>query len=279
MGVATEDCAAILAELQGILAACGSVAVACSGGVDSSLLVQVALMTLGPDKVLALYAQSELVQEEEDRRALGWLRTLGREQGLRFCVLPWQPLAVAAIRENGRMRCYHCKRQMLSLLQPLQRRSGMAVLVDGTNSDDLLEQRPGLRAARELGVRHPLAEAGCDKAHVRALSRRLGLPSWGLPSASCLATRIPVGMALEPRLLQRVAVLEATLETLGHRGCRARLQAEDLKSLVVETDPEDATALGAAAQERMRQALAVHGIVSLRCSMARKSRLGRSAPK
>ncbi len=265
----------MLAELQKTLAACGSVAVACSGGVDSSLLVQVALMTLGPDKVLALYAQSELVKEEEDRRALDWLRTLGREQSLRFCVVPWQPLAVAAIRENGRMRCYHCKRRMLSLLQPLQRRSGMAVLVDGTNSDDLFEQRPGLRAAWELGVRHPLAEAGCGKAHVRALSRGLGMSSWDQPSASCLATRVPIDMALEPRLLRRVAELEATLEALGHRGCRARLQEEDPKSLVVETDPEDASALGAAAQERMRQALAAHGIVSLRCSIASKSRLGR----
>lgn len=272
-GMVVNGRATALAALRRILAACDRVAVAFSGGVDSTLLLHIALMTLGPERVLALYARSELMKEEEDRRAMVWLRMLGQKRGLSFRVLQWQPLAEAAIRKNGPQRCYHCKRRLFSSLQALQYKHGMTVLADGTNNDDFLEDRPGLRAAQELGLRHPLAEAGFGKAQIRSLARKLGLPNWDLPSASCLATRIPVGMELQPRLLQRVALLEAELEALGHRGCRARLVADDQGSLFVEVDPTDRAALGAEAQSRMRQALAAHGVVCLHCGMAVRSRL------
>lgn len=272
-GRAVGGRARALSALRRILAACDRVAVAFSGGVDSTLLLHIALMTLGPERVVALYARSELMKEEEDRRAMAWLRLLAHRRGLLFRVLQWQPLAEAAIRENGPQRCYHCKRRLFSSLQALQRGHGMAVLADGTNGDDLLEDRPGLRAARELGLRHPLAEAGFKKAQIRSLARKLGLPNWDLPSASCLATRVPVGIELQPRLLRRVALLEAELEALGHRGCRARLVADDQGSLFVEVDPTDRAALGAEAKKRMQQALAAHGVVCLHCGVASRSRL------
>ena len=248
-------------------------AIAFSGGVDSTLLLQVALMTLGPERVLVLYARSALVKEGEQARALAWLQMLKKRCKLRYQLVEWQPLSINAICQNSDMRCYHCKQRMFSLLQKIQSQHGMAQLLDGTNADDLLEHRPGLQAARELAVQSPLADAGCTKACIRSISRKLGLPTWNVPSASCLATRIPTGTALSLSHLQLVARLESAVEALGYPGCRVRLDSPQAESVLVELDPVHGSALCPSVQILIEQTLMKLGVKSVSFQIAYKSRL------
>ena len=207
-----------LQRLQELLVGYGRLAVAFSGGVDSSLLLKISHDTLG-DGVIALFADS-LVQPHGER--LGALAT-AKTIGAALEVIPFAPLSLAEFAANHAERCYHCKLAIFSIFLDVAKRREFPWLADGTNANDLSKHRPGMRAVAELGVKSPLADAGLTKEEIRLVSRTLGLPTWNKPSASCLATRIPTGTPITPASLSLIDKAEAFLHSLGYLGCRVRL--------------------------------------------------------
>lgn len=215
-----EPAEAKLAALREGLAALERVVVACSGGVDSSLLAVVAHQVLG-DAALAVTATSAAVPAEEVAAARG----LAQAHGLR-----WRTVQTAEIERPGYIanagdRCYHCRTELFAVLGPIARAEG-AVIVVGTITDDFADHRPGHRAAAEHGVRTPLADAGFGKADVRRLARRLGLASWDKPAAPCLASRLPVGTEVTVTILDRVGRAERAVRALGFSDLRVRHYGE-----------------------------------------------------
>jgi TIGR00268 family protein len=212
-------------KLKIILLGYGRVAVAFSGGTDSSLLLKCALDTLGTDNVLMVFTQSELLTPAEIDHVMQWPQANGYARTIKLENIGLQPLEWEEFVNNGKDRCYFCKRTMYAAFRERMEQRNFTWLIDGTNADDLKEHRAGLRAIRELGVATPFVEADLDKAAIRLLSQRLGLTTWDRPSSSCLATRIPTGMRITRERLQWVTVLEHGMERFGLVGCRVRLCA------------------------------------------------------
>lgn len=185
------------------------VLVAFSGGVDSSLLLAAASQVQGPGVIAALCLGplTPPWEQERARRLAAQLRADLRE-------LDAAELDDPGVLANGPERCYHCKRRRLLLLTRLAREWGLQAVVEGSQLDDAQDFRPGSRAVAELGVQSPLAQAGLDKALVRALSQALGLETAALPSGACLATRIPTGTHLSLAALERVGQAEQALRAL-----------------------------------------------------------------
>jgi uncharacterized protein len=194
-------------------------AIACSGGVDSTLLTKVACDVLGRDNVVALHAHGPMhVQEELDN-----VQSVVSEIGCHLQVIDYNPLLLDGFKSNPRDRCYHCKKKIYSLFLNWASENGFSALADGTNLDDLDDHRPGLKALEEHCVFLPLVEAGLNKKEIRRMSKELGLSNWDRLSASCLATRIPAGREITLELLGRVAFCERFLHKHGFLGCRVRL--------------------------------------------------------
>ena len=206
-----DDLAAVLAPLD-------KLCVAFSGGVDSTLLLAVAARELGTDKVLAFTAVSETYRDEE----LDAARSLAAGIGAEHVVVHTSELVDDCFISNSRRRCYYCKREMVGKMRAAATAVGIDVLADGANRDDLGDERPGLMAAAEAGVRHPLIEAGLGKAAVRELSRTLGLPTWDKPQQACLASRVPYGSPITVEKLHQIAAAEGVLRDLGFGLCRVR---------------------------------------------------------
>ena len=213
--------ARVLERIQAQLMVPQHVVVAYSGGVDSTLVAALAVARLGP-RALAVTAVSPALAPHLRQEASAQARWLG----LRHREILTAELADPAYSTNPEDRCYACKRELHSRLAPIAAAAGDAVVLDGVNQDDLSDHRPGLRAAREWGVRSPLAEAGLDKAGVRQLSRALGLPWWDKPAQPCLASRFPYGEPITAGRLQRLAAAEDWLRQRGFPELRVRCQGQ-----------------------------------------------------
>jgi uncharacterized protein len=192
----------------------GSVLVGYSGGVDSAYLAAVALRTLGRDRVLAVIGRSPSYPMEQWATA----RAVADQLSLPLLELDTDELDDPQYAANPSNRCYFCKSTLWQRLVPVARARNLAVVIDGTNADDLGDYRPGARAAHEHGVESPLAAAGMSKADIRERSRALGLPTWAQPSSPCLSSRIPYGSPVTFERLRRIEAAERALRVLGVTG-------------------------------------------------------------
>jgi uncharacterized protein len=245
-----------LAELEAIVGELDGVVVAFSGGVDSSLVAAVAHRALG-QRALAVTAVSPALATGE----LDGARAVAHAIGIAHETVTTDELARPDYRRNDTDRCYHCKTELYERLGELATARGFAVLLSGANTDDLGDWRPGLRAAAEHGVRHPLVEAGVGKDEVRELARTLGLPSAEKPASPCLASRLPFGTEVDPATLAQVDRAEQALKALGFRELRVRhlgttgrveLAADDLPiALDPATRPRVEMAVRSAGYERV----------------------------
>lgn len=204
-------------RLREILASYGEVLVAYSGGSDSAFLLAVANDVLGP-KAVALTAVSAALAPGEREAAAAVARSIGAEQ----VELDSHELDRPGYAANASDRCYHCKSELYDIALAEASKRGVAVVVSGTNADELKDYRPGLRAASEHGVLHPMAEAGLTKLEIRAWSRRLGLSTWEKPQTPCLSSRLPYGTEVTRERLAMVGKAELAVRAAGIRVFRVR---------------------------------------------------------
>jgi len=195
----------------------GSVLVAYSGGVDSTLLLKLAMDELG-DGAVAVLASSPAYPESEQQEA----RDLARSLGARLVEVTTTEVELEAYARNNPDRCFHCKEELFDALAPLQRDLGLAHLAYGATADDAGDHRPGHASAVRRGVRFPLLEAGLAKSDIRAAARALGLPNWNKPSFACLSSRIPHGTPVTVAALRQIEAAEAALKGLGFAQVRVR---------------------------------------------------------
>jgi uncharacterized protein len=219
-------------KLEAIIRREKRVAVACSGGVDSTLLLKIAHDALGHENSIAIFAETPLLppgEIEAAREVIGLV-------GSRLLTVSLNPLAWSEFTENPHERCYLCKKKIYqAFLEKLKRRQ-FHVLMDGTNLDDLSDFRPGRKALQELKVKTPLADAGMTKEDIRQLSRDMNLPNWDKHSSSCLATRIAEGQLITVEKIELIKKCENFLHSLDFSGCRVRI-AND--STIIELLEED----------------------------------------
>jgi pyridinium-3,5-biscarboxylic acid mononucleotide sulfurtransferase len=216
------------ARLGAIFAPLDKVIVAFSGGVDSSFVLKVAHEILG-ERVLALTTTSPTMPEQDRLSALA----IAGQIGVRHLVIESNELEIPGYAGNPLNRCYLCKHNLFTVCAAKARELGIEAIVDGLNLDDLHDYRPGIKAAAELHVRHPLVEAELTKDEIRTLSRGLGLATWDRPASPCLSSRFPYGTLITEEGLRKVEQGERFLRELGFAVARVRYHG-DVARLEVE---------------------------------------------
>jgi uncharacterized protein len=227
--MAPGDLATKVDRLHRLLGETGGAIVAYSGGTDSTLVAAVAARTLG-ERALAVTAVSPSLppgEAEEARRTAAAL-------GIRHRLVRTREAEDPAYLANGTDRCYHCKTELYDVLATVAAEGDFPVVVSGANLDDLGDFRPGLRAAKEHGIRHPLIEAELSKQEVRQAARELGVSTWDKPASACLSSRIEFGVRITVEELSKVGRAERVLKDLGFRQCRVRVHSSDLVRVEVE---------------------------------------------
>ncbi len=222
---------AALDRARGIVRGLGSVLVAYSGGVDSTLLLKLALEEL-PGEAVAVLASSPAYPEAEQEEA----RALARELGAELLEVTTSEVELDAYSRNHPDRCFHCKEELFDTLEPLREQRRLAHLAYGATADDAGDHRPGHASAVRRGVRFPLLEAGMGKAEIRLAARSLGLPNWNKPSFACLSSRIPHGTPVTVEALRQVERAEAVVKGLGFAQVRVRHHGDVAR---VEVEPEE----------------------------------------
>jgi uncharacterized protein len=220
-----------LKTLRSNLEKLGSAAIAFSGGVDSTFLLSVAQEVL-KDKVIAVTATSSTYPEREFKEAKKYAEKIGAKH----IIIDSEELEIEGFSKNPVNRCYYCKKELFTKIQRVADENAVKYILDGSNSDDTGDYRPGMKAARELGVISPLKDAGLTKEDIRSLSKAMDLPTWNKPSFACLSSRFPYGNEINRQKLSMVEKAEQLLLDFGFRQIRVRHHGEIAR---IEVSPEE----------------------------------------
>ncbi len=220
-----------LTKLKDILKDMKSVVIAFSGGVDSTFLLKVASEVL-KGRVMAVTASSSTFPKREMNEAINFAKSIGAKHS----VVNSEELNIEGFSKNPKNRCYYCKKELFSKIGQIAKKEGFDFVADGANADDTGDYRPGMDAARELGVRSPLLEAGMTKNDIRMLSKQMNLPTWDKPSFACLSSRVPYGQEITRQKLMMIDKSEQYLLDIGFRQVRVRHHGDIAR---IEVAPEE----------------------------------------
>ena len=212
----------VFEKLEKRLKELGKIAVAFSGGIDSSFLLFSANEVLGKENVLAIIGNGQMIPRKDYKEAIEFLK----ENDFEFKEIPVDCLEVLEFRENHKDRCYYCKKSIMTRIKQVAKENGFDIVCDGKNVDDTKGYRPGQKATKELGIVSPLEECGFTKKDIRENAKSLGITFWDKPSNSCLATRFPYNTELTNESLKRVELAEELIKKLGIPTTRVRCHGD-----------------------------------------------------